>query len=95
VARSDVRLQWDPDHGPSGNPVERKAIQLGLRGDVLSRYTKEWLIDIEDISGFVTEQRANAKVPYDRLFVPREEVYPVADLEVAARLGVSSFGAGD
>ncbi len=25
VAGSDVRLQWDPDHGPSGNPVERRA----------------------------------------------------------------------
>src|SRR4051794_28063887 len=35
VAGSDVRLQWDPDHGPSGNPVERRAIQLGLRGAVL------------------------------------------------------------
>ena len=53
VAGSDVRLQWDPDHGPSGNPVERRAIQLGLRGDVLARYAKEWLLEIEDISEFV------------------------------------------
>ena len=35
LANSDVRLQWDPDHDPSGAPVERRAIQLGLRGDVL------------------------------------------------------------
>src|SRR5262245_8940786 len=27
LARSDVRLQWDPDHNPSGAPVERRAIQ--------------------------------------------------------------------
>src|SRR3954453_10694373 len=26
VAGSDVRLQWDPDHNPAGNPVERRAI---------------------------------------------------------------------
>jgi Domain of unknown function (DUF4291) len=94
VARSDVRLQWDPDHGPSGNPVERRAIQLGLRGDILARYAREWLIDIEDISGFVEEQRANAKAPFDRLVMPREEVYPVADLDVASKLGVSGSGGG-
>jgi hypothetical protein len=88
VAGSDVRLQWDPDHGPSGSPVERRAIQLGLRGEVLARYAWEWLLGIEDVSGFVADQRANATAPYERLVTPREEVYPVAEPEVAARLGV-------
>lgn len=37
VADSDVRLQWDPDHAPNGKPLERKAVQLGLRGDILRR----------------------------------------------------------
>jgi hypothetical protein len=32
VADSEVRLQWDPDHGPAGDPLPRRAIQLGLRG---------------------------------------------------------------
>ena len=88
VADSDVRLQWDPDHGPSGNPLERRAIQLGLRGDVLARYAKDWLLGVEDISEFVAEQRANAEAPYERLVTPREDVYPVSDTEVATRLGV-------
>lgn len=87
VAGSDVRLQWDPDHDPSGKPVDRRAIQLGLRGKVLSRYTKDWLLEIQDISNFVREQRANAVAPYDRLVTPREEVHPFADVEVARRLG--------
>lgn len=69
VARSNVRLQWDPDHNPSGNPVERRAIQLGLRGEVLAR---DWLLGIQDISDFVREQRAIAVAPYDRLLTPRE-----------------------
>ncbi len=90
VATSDVRLQWDPDHGPSGSPVERRAIQLGLRGHVLARYAKEWLLGIEDISEFVAEQRVNATIPYERLVTPREYAYPVAAPEVAARLGISS-----
>ena len=29
VAASDVRLQWDLDHDPSGRPLERRAVQLG------------------------------------------------------------------
>jgi hypothetical protein len=41
VARSSVRLQWDPDHDPSGAKAERRAIQLGLRGDALARYARE------------------------------------------------------
>ena len=32
---AEVRLQWDPDHGPSGEPLPRRAIQLGLRNEVL------------------------------------------------------------
>src|SRR5689334_3984273 len=30
LERTDVRLQWDPDHDPFGNKQERKAIQLGM-----------------------------------------------------------------
>ena len=89
VARSNVRLQWDPDHGPSGGPVERRAIQLGLRGEALARYAEEWLLDVEDISKFVREQRANAEPPHEGLLTPREEVYPVADPVVASRLGLT------
>ena len=32
--KSEVRLQWDPDHTPSGAPHKRRAIQLGLRDKV-------------------------------------------------------------
>ena len=32
--RGKVRLQWDPDHAPSGAPEKRRAIQLGLRAEV-------------------------------------------------------------
>jgi hypothetical protein len=89
VDRSDVRLQWDPDHGPSGSPLARRAIQLGLRREALLSYSKDWLLGIEDVSEFVQAQRANAVAPFDRLITPREEVYPIADPEVASRLGLT------
>lgn len=53
VGKSSVRLQWDPDHHPAGARLERRAIQLGLRGELLARYSREWIVGIEDISEFV------------------------------------------
>lgn len=90
VAVSSVRLQWDPDHDPAGNRLERRAIQLGLRGGVLESYVREWIVGIEDISDFVAEQRTHARTgpPYDRLLTPREDPYPVTEPEVASRLGI-------
>ncbi|MCU0654745.1 MAG: DUF4291 domain-containing protein [Polyangiaceae bacterium] len=57
LARSEVRLQWDPDHLPGGEKSERRAIQLGLRGKTLRSLVEEWTLDIEDISPFVAAQR--------------------------------------
>ncbi len=90
VARSDVRLQWDPDHHPSGAKLERRAIQLGLRGDALAHYAKDWIVGIEDISDFVREQHQRVRAyVLDELILPREAVYPVTDPSIASRLGLS------
>jgi hypothetical protein len=84
-----VRLQWDPDHHPSGAKLERRAIQLGLRGAALESFAEAWILGIEDITPFVVEQRARVRSgDLGELRTPREEVYPVADAEVAGRLGV-------
>jgi len=91
VAQSDVRLQWDPDHLSSGAPVERRAIQLGLRGKILANYAREWLLEIQDVSEFVREQSQHARSPFDKLITPKEEVYPVTDPEVSARLGLAAW----
>lgn len=92
VVRSSVRLQWDPDHDTSGAKLERRAIQLGLRGDVLPRYSREWIVRIEDITSFVEEQRRHARAAfYHLLVVPREEVYPVVDHDVVRKLGLDTI----
>lgn len=89
LATSSVRLQWDPDHDPKGNKVERRAIQSGLRGGVLARYSREWIINIEDISAFAHEQHQHVqRNDYTSLITPMERIYPVTDKHVAARLGM-------
>ncbi len=91
VARSDIRIQWDPDHSPSGGDLERRAIQLGLRGAVLAEYGREAILEIEDISTFVEEQRLNCMTSLEHLLVPVERVYRPNDENVAARLRLSQI----
>ena len=88
VANSDVRIQWDPDHGPRGGKLDRRAIQLGLRGEMLANYAKDSIIWIEDISEFVREQHQNLS-DLTTLMVPSEAIYPVTDVEIATRLQIS------
>ncbi len=93
VGRSDVRLQFDPDHHPSGAKLERRAIQLGLRGSALEAFGRREQVAVVDLSGFVTEQRAVlASRGVSALVTPRERVYTPADPAVAARLGLESLG---
>ncbi|MGL5063001.1 MAG: DUF4291 domain-containing protein [Microcoleus sp.] len=90
VKNSDVRLQWDPDHHPSGAKLERRAIQLGLRGDVLANYARELIVNIEDISEFVQQQHQYNTGDRAQLLTPSETVYPVTDPEICQKLGLST-----
>jgi hypothetical protein len=77
VAASDVRMQWDPDHAPDGTPLERRAVQLGLRGEALARYARDQIVSIEDISADVAREREHLRSGAT-LCVPRERVYPLS-----------------
>jgi len=88
VASSDVRLQWDPDHGPNGNPLDRRAVQLGLRGQTLRRYGEQELVSIEDITPSVIEQRKYLPRSLDKLILPEERVYVPADQEAVVAVGI-------
>ncbi len=88
LEHSSVRLQWDPDHDPSGAKLERRAIQLGLRGAMLENYAREWILDIQDISAFVQEQYEHVrKGKYEQLVTPREREYVVED-DIARKLAI-------
>lgn len=69
---SEVRVQWDPDHNPKGGKLERRALQLGLKGEALQQFATDWIVAIEDITPFVLEQGA------------RLNAGEMASLEVAA-----------
>lgn len=87
LASSDVRLQWDPDHDPTGSKLDRRAIQVGLRGKALRAFATEELLEVIDMTPFVTEQRPNAhRDLWDRLLTPVEHVYLPNDPAVASAI---------
>jgi hypothetical protein len=92
---SDVRLQWDPDHTPSGQRCARRAIQLGLRGSALVAYSRSELLEIIDMSDFVAEQRDNINHGAANLLTPVERVYLPRDRSLHERLGLTGLTATD
>jgi hypothetical protein len=91
ASHSSVRLQWDPDHDPYGANLERRAIQLGLRGETLEALVQRELVEVIDLSNFVAGQRMLLSASgASALVTPRERVYQPADAAVAARLRLLS-----
>jgi len=85
---TEVRLQWDPDHDPYGKKLERRAIQLGLKGNALKDLNNH-IKYIEDITPFVTEQKQLLDAGHlNNLLVPVEKVFSPSDEELNKRIGI-------
>ncbi|MDC8004321.1 DUF4291 domain-containing protein [Aureisphaera galaxeae] len=91
VKESNVRLQWDPDHDPYGAKLERRAIQLGLRNDEITQYSREDVLEIEDISEFVAHEHTKVEAKdLSNLIVPAEKPYWPASGTTIKKLGLDS-----
>ncbi len=89
LEKTEVRLQWDPDHNPFGIKQERKAIQLGMKGMILKRFCTEWITEIKDITEFVKEEYEKVKAnEIDDLNIPYEEILNIEELHIKKRLNL-------
>lgn len=92
---SEVRLQWDPDHFPSGDKCLRRAIQLGIKGRTLHDF-HSYIVGIEDITDTVVLPQAKLALegPIERqqeeLVVPLERVYVPSDCELQQHIGIDT-----
>lgn len=57
LKNSEVRCQWDPDRDIHGNPLNKRAIQLGLKGSMVYKYVNEWIVSVSDITEEVIKIR--------------------------------------
>ena len=51
-----VRVQWDPERSWRLGPIEKtRAIQIGLSGQAIERYVREWIVQLEDVTPVARE----------------------------------------
>lgn len=69
-----------PNRNIYGNSIERRAIQLGVKGLMVEMYVKEWIKNITDITEDVRKLRElrNNKI-IDIGLLPNEKEYYVDD----------------
>ncbi|MCI0713903.1 MAG: DUF4291 domain-containing protein [Chloroflexi bacterium] len=77
LTNADVIHQWDPDRELSGKKLDRRAIQIGLRGQAVYDYVNEWIIGLEEVTALAHEIEAAGKSNEPLPDIPVERVYPV------------------
>jgi hypothetical protein len=89
--RSEVRVQWDPDRDLTLQPLDRRAIQLGLSGRTVHQYVDEWLLGLEDVTSLARaiEKAVQEKRPLPP--IPEERPLPL-DADLRAHLGIPDGG---
>ena len=84
-----VRIQWDPHHDPFGNKLERKAIQIGIKGELLKEFGTNQINFIEDITPFVKKQRLCLNHhEIGNLQIPVEMELRIDDIDVKNKLKI-------
>lgn len=89
--RTPVRIQWDPERDLHLQPLQHRAIQVGLSGQASQDYVDKWTIRIREVTGLMKDIRQMVKS--DRLdrasaMLPTESPYPLPD-DLATALGAS------
>ena len=70
------RCQWDPDRDIYGNPIGRRAIQLGIKGETVKKYVNEWIVNITDVTDKVIEIRNSIQNgTFSEVMLPEEKKY--------------------
>ena len=76
MENSEVRCQWDPDRDIYGNPIGRRAIQLGIKGETVKKYVNDWIVNITDITDKVIEMRNGIQSgSFSESMLPQEKKY--------------------
>lgn len=86
LKKSEARYQWDPDRDLSDYKLEHRAIQLGIRGQMVYRYVREWIVGIEDVTSLAHAIKDAVTNNQALPNVPEEKEYPVPT-EISQRLG--------
>lgn len=88
LKNDSVICQWDPFRDFYIKKVpSRRAIQLGLKGDILHSYVNEWIVDVIDVSNLAYEIKSSIDNNTPLPDVPLEIPYPVSS-QIITNLGM-------
>lgn len=82
-----VYCQWDNDRSISGKALNRYAIQIGIKSDILKDFISSGIYKITDLTSSVkkwNEQRKSGKT--DLKNFPAEKIYPVNNQDILKKL---------
>ncbi len=83
------RCQWDPERNIFGSPLEFRAIQLGLKDEMVESYIKKWIVNIEDITPMIRKLKKMRDEGEDiREYLPVEKELRIEDTEIIKRLRI-------
>jgi Domain of unknown function (DUF4291) len=86
-----VRVQWDPERSLLLEPLGHRTIQIGLSGDAVRQYVRDWTISISDVTGLAHQIHgliAAGNLTAARTKLPAEHPYPLPDA-IKAVIGAS------
>ncbi|BBM84107.1 DUF4291 domain-containing protein [Candidatus Uabimicrobium amorphum] len=87
LKKSSVRYQWDPDRDLFLRKIERRAIQLGIRGQMVKNYVNDWILELEEVTHLAHEIKnslSSKKLPV----VPEETVYQIHDEKIRKQMQI-------
>lgn len=79
---SPVRIQWDPERDIHLQPLEHRAIQIGLSDEAVKLYVNDWIYSITDATEMAAEIYSHAeKKQFEsaKQQIPIEDNYPISD----------------
>ncbi|AJQ92692.1 DUF4291 domain-containing protein [Gynuella sunshinyii] len=87
-----VRIQWDPERDLHLQPLEYRAIQIGLTNEAVPLYVNEWIQQITDVTDLATEihglvEQGELAAAEERL--PVEEEFTISSKTIRDHLNIN------
>jgi uncharacterized protein DUF4291 len=89
---SPVRIQWDPERDILLNKLDHRSIQIGLTGEAVLRYSRDWVQEITDVTELAHEIKTLADqghIERAKDLLPNELPFQLSP-ELASKIGMSS-----
>lgn len=78
---AQVVMDWAPDCDPFGADLARFTVRFGVRAHTLNKFTREWVVGIDDLTALAEQWRTSDDPP-----TPVMRPYPLPEPGLAERL---------